>query len=140
MSSKTHYFDWPLRVYWEDTDAGGVVFYANYLKYFERGRTELFRSLGYEQEALRVSGEMLFLVADTQIQYKKPARLDDAIVIRTRIAECKGASLLFDQTALSQSQDTLCCSQIRVACVDSLLRPKRLPKSLIHALAPFLSL
>ena len=72
-------FSVPVRVYWEDTDAGGVVFYANYLKFFERARTEWLRQLGFEQEVLRTAQRMMFVVANTELRYRAPARLDDLL-------------------------------------------------------------
>jgi acyl-CoA thioester hydrolase len=98
-------FVWPLRVYWEDTDAGGIVFYANYLKFFERARSEWLRSLGVTQERLRQAGQGMFVVSETQVKYRKSARLDDALRIETRLQRKGRATLTFVQTALRVSAD-----------------------------------
>ncbi len=88
-----------LRIYWEDTDAGGVVFYANYLKFFERARTEWLRSLGHGQEALRRDHDLIFVVTDTALRYLRPARLDDLIDVTVDVRKCGGASLTIAQQA-----------------------------------------
>ncbi len=82
----SHDFDMPLRVYWEDTDAGGVVFFANYLKFFERARTEWLRLLGFSQERMRVEDAAAFVVSETSVRYLRPARLDDLLTITVRLA------------------------------------------------------
>lgn len=92
-------FSWPLRVYWEDTDAGGIVFYANYLKFFERARTEWLRSLGLSQQALREATGGFFVVTETHVQHHRPARLDDALRITTRLTQMGRASLVLQQVA-----------------------------------------
>ena len=97
-------FRWPLRVYWEDTDAGGIVFYANYLKFFERSRTEWLRSLGIEQQQLRESTGGIFVVTETSLRYHLPARLDDELIVTARLIEKGHASLIIGQTALLKSE------------------------------------
>jgi len=97
-------FEWPLRVYWEDTDAGGIVFYANYLKFFERSRTEWLRSLGIEQQRLKDSTGGMFVVSDTQIRYHRPARLDDELIVTACMVETGRASLIIRQQALLKSE------------------------------------
>ena len=92
-------FRWRLRVYWEDTDAGGVVFYANHLKFFERARTEWLRSLGHEQEALRRDHGTLFVVSETALRYLRPARLDDLLDVTVEVLESRGASMRLAQQA-----------------------------------------
>jgi acyl-CoA thioester hydrolase len=92
-------FAWPIRVYWEDTDAGGIVFYANYLKYFERARTEWLRSLGLEQRALRESTGRMFVVGETRVRYHRAARLDDELLVTARVQEIGRASLIIAQQA-----------------------------------------
>ena len=127
-------FRWPLRVYWEDTDAGGVVFYANYLKFFERARTEWLRSLGVSQEALRRDDGLQFVVSDTAVRYLRPARLDDEVVITVRLAESGKASLVLDQQAL-RGPDVLAEGRIRIGCVDArTLRPRRIPPTLLDSI------
>ena len=119
-----------IRVYYEDTDAAGVVFYANYLKYFERGRTEWLRTLGVEQTELIARENVMFVVRDVSARYLVPARLDDKILIETRLTRLGGATIDFDQTALRDGQ-TLCTSQIEVCCIDAqTFSPTRLPDHL----------
>ena len=99
-------FGFPLRVYWEDTDAGGIVFYANYLKFFERGRTEWLRSLGISQQALRETTGGMFVVSETSLKYHRPARLDDALVVTAHLKESGRASLVIAQKVIAQAQST----------------------------------
>lgn len=87
----------PVRVYWEDTDAGGIVFYGNYLKFMERARTEWFSALGFGQETMRRAGEGMFIVAETQLRYLKPARLDDQLMVTVAVTEVGRASVTFAQ-------------------------------------------
>ena len=127
-------FRWPLRIYWEDTDAGGVVFYANYLKFFERARTEWLRSLGVSQETLRRDDGLQFVVSDTAVRYLRPARLDDEVVVTVRLAESGKASLVLDQQAL-RGADVLAEGRIRIGCVDArTLRPRRIPPTLLDSI------
>src|SRR3954467_14878445 len=92
-------FSWTVRVYYEDTDAGGIVFYANYLKFFERARTEWLRSLGIEQQRLRESTGGMFVVGETNVRYRKSARLDDELLVSARLEEAGRASLVIEQQA-----------------------------------------
>ena len=127
-------FAWPLRVYWEDTDAGGVVFYANYLKFFERARTEWLRSLGIEQQALADEAGVVFVVRSTAVEYNAPARLDDCIEIRTRVERVGPASVQFAQEAWRR-ETMLAAGAIRVGCVDrNTLRPTPIPPSVLATL------
>lgn len=128
-------FDWPVRVYYEDTDAGGVVYHANYLKYFERGRTEWLRAVGFSQVDLARDPGILFTVASLSIHYGRPARLDDALVVRSTVTVGGGASVLFEQALRMAGADEaarpLATAEVKVACVDAAtLRPCRLPESL----------
>ena len=127
-------FIWPVRVYWEDTDAGGIVFYANYLKFFERARTEWLRSLGIGQQALRHSAGGIFVVSQTDVRYHRPARLDDQLLVTVCLLEQGRASLTIRQQVLLQSEPDktmLCDGTIRVGWVDaSTLRPARFPSTL----------
>ena len=124
-----------LRVYWEDTDAGGVVFYANYLKFFERARTEMLRSMGYEQDELKITEKILFVVRSVQIDYLSPARFNDLIQVSAKITEAKKASLIFAQT-VTRDGDALCKGTVRIACLDSeTMRPKAIPEPLLEQLA-----
>ncbi|MGQ9724665.1 MAG: tol-pal system-associated acyl-CoA thioesterase [Tepidimonas sp.] len=128
---------WSIRVYWEDTDAGGVVYYANYLKFFERARTEWLRGLGLEQHALRERTGGLFVVSAAEARYLRPARLDDALEIRTRLRELGRASLTLHQQAW-RADDTpvlLCEGMVRIGWVaGDAMRPGRLPADVAAAL------
>ncbi len=97
-------FQWPIRIYWEDTDAGGIVFYANYLKFFERSRTEWLRSLGIEQQRLKDTSGGMFVVAETNIRYHRPARLDDELIVTASLVEIGRASMIIKQQALLKSE------------------------------------
>src|SRR4051794_21332991 len=105
-------YTWPIRVYYEDTDAGGIVFYANYLKFFERARTEWLRSLGIEQRALREETGGIFVVGETTVRYHRPARLDDELLVTARIQESGRASLIIAQQAFLRS-DAWIVDQVR---------------------------
>ena len=127
-------FVFKLRVYWEDTDAGGVVFYANYLKFFERARTEWLRSLGFEQETLRRDQGLIFIVTDTSLSYRRPARLDDSLDVTARLLELRKASLRIAQQAW-RSAELLTDGTIRLACVDAAsFKPRPLPSLLMQSL------
>lgn len=122
-------FSWPVRVYWEDTDAGGVVFYANYLKFFERARTEWLRALGVEQGALREDTGAIFVVADLQLRYLASAKLDDSLRITVGVVEHGAASMVLTQQAW-RGASLLCEGTVRVGCVSAeTLRPQRMPQS-----------
>lgn len=132
----------PVRVYWEDTDAGGIVFYANYLKFFERARTEWLRSLGLSQQQMRERAGGMFVVSETTLKYHAPARLDDELLVTTVLAGKGGASLLLDQQALLNSDTAtppkrplLCHGRIRIGWVDAVsLRPARIPQAILEVL------
>ncbi|MDO5666598.1 MAG: tol-pal system-associated acyl-CoA thioesterase [Alcaligenaceae bacterium] len=108
----------PVRVYYEDTDAGGVVFYANYLKFFERGRTEWLRNLGVNQAQLADKHQRIFVVVGTQVRYRSPARLDDVLEIRTRLSKVGNSSSSFEQVA-ERNGEILVESSIQICCVDT---------------------
>jgi len=125
-------FSHRLRVYWEDTDAGGVVFYANYLKYFERARTEWLRAYGVGQQALRDETGSIFIVADTRVRYLRPARLDDVVDVSVTVREAGRASLLIAQSA-RRGDEVLAEGEIRIGCVDAgTFRPQRIPTLLLE--------
>ncbi|MDF1481416.1 tol-pal system-associated acyl-CoA thioesterase [Extensimonas sp. H3M7-6] len=136
-------FEWPVRVYWEDTDAGGIVFHANYLKYFERARTEWLRARGIEQGALREQTGGVFVVTDSHLRYLRPARLDDALIVTAKVQETGRASLsmlqqvlLKTEQAAQQTASLLVEAVIRVGWVDaSTLRPARMPPWLLERLS-----
>jgi acyl-CoA thioester hydrolase len=129
-------FTWPVRVYWEDTDAGGIVFYANYLKFFERARTEWLRSLGMEQSVLRDSTGGMFIVSETSVRYRQPARLDDELLVTATLQESGRASLIIAQQALHSHRGALLCeATIRIGWVQAAtLQPARIPASILQAL------
>jgi len=124
-----------LRVYWEDTDAGGVVFYANYLKFFERARTEWLRALGVEQSTLQAQTGAIFVVADVQLRYLAPAKLDDLIQVTVKVVAQRQASMQLAQQAW-RGDTLLAQGLIRVGCVQAAsLRPRRMPEQVVAALA-----
>lgn len=125
-------FSWPVRVYYEDTDAGGVVFYANYLRFMERARTEWLRSLGFEQDRLREHAGVLFTVSRAEVDYLSPARFNDLLTVTVELSRRGGASLYFKQAVRREADGTLCCrGLVRVACVNAdNLRPTRIPDGL----------
>ena len=130
-------FNWPLRVYYEDTDAGGVVYYANYLNFFERARTELLRSLGFEQDRLMVEEGVIFAVRSITVDYLKPAKFNDDLIVSADVAAIKRASLLFEQriARVDDSQITFCAATVRIACLDChSLKPKPMPQSIMQAI------
>lgn len=127
-------FTWPIRVYYEDTDAGGIVFYANYLKFFERARTEWLRSCGIEQETLANETGSIFIVRSTAVDYRAPARLDDVIQVISRTERIGRASVDFSQEAWRDGT-LLATGTIRVGCVDRVaLRPAAIPAPVLAAL------
>ena len=127
-------FKWPIRVYWEDTDAGGIVFYANYLKFFERARTEWLRSSGIEQQQLKETTGGMFVVAETTLRYLRPARLDDELIVTARMQVSGRASMTIHQQALLKNT-LLCEGTIRIGWVDAAsLQPSRIPQNIIERL------
>ena len=132
-------FAWNVRVYWEDTDAGGIVFYANYLKFFERARTEWLRSLGVEQQALRERTGGMFVVSGTEVRYHRPARLDDLLLVTAQVVEAGRASMTIAQTARrgpGPDGELLCEGSIRIGWIDAqTFRPQRIPAEVLDALA-----
>lgn len=125
-------FLWPVRVYYEDTDAGGVVFYANYLKFMERGRTEYLRELGFEQDELAEQG-ILFAVRRAEVDYLKAARFNDALLVSARVTQQKRASLLFEQEIKKESGEVCSRGQISIVCVDKdSFRPKAIPEEILR--------
>ena len=132
-------FHWPVRVYWEDTDAGGIVFYANYLKFFERARTEWLRHLGVNQHTLRETTGGMFVVTSSQLNYLRPARLDDLLSVSAELTEVSRASMTITQTAHRMDEANgsvpLCVGTIGIAWVNALtLRPERIPPHVVSVL------
>ncbi|MGA7802972.1 MAG: tol-pal system-associated acyl-CoA thioesterase [Gammaproteobacteria bacterium] len=127
-------FRWPVRVYYEDTDIAGVVYYANYLKFMERARTEFLRSLGFEQDALARSDGVLFAVRSANVEFLEPARFNDSLTVTARIAERRRVSLSFEQSVYrtDTSERPLCTGIVRIACLDrASLRPRPIPEHIL---------
>jgi acyl-CoA thioester hydrolase len=131
-------FHFPVRVYWEDTDAGGIVFYVNYLKFFERARTEWLRARGIGQRALKDASGGMFVVSATEVRYLQPARLDDELLVTVRVERFGAASLLLAQQVLAgpaSGGPVLCEGSIRIGWVQAdTLRPARIPPSVLNVL------
>jgi len=130
-------FVFTIRIYYEDTDAGGIVYYANYLKYLERARTEWLRTLGVEQDELARREGVIFVVRSAAIEFLKPAYFNDLIEVSVDIAKLRGASMTFAQTirraasAVGNEPETLCEAEVRVASIDAATRaPRPLPAAL----------
>jgi len=133
-------FQWPVRIYWEDTDAGGVVYYANYLKFFERARTEWLRSRGLGQQALQATAGGMFVASSAQVRWLQPAMLDDALQVTAQVTHLGRASVTIEQQVLrpSASQTAppiLCEGTVRLGWVHaSTLRPARIPDTVLAVL------
>jgi acyl-CoA thioester hydrolase len=129
-------FLWAARVYWEDTDGGGIVYYANYLRFLERARTEWLRSLGHSQRELAQTAGILFAVAGLSVEYRRPARLDDELTITCEPRMERSTVIRFAQriylTGSDRARSTLLVeADVRVVCVDARsLKPRRLPDCL----------
>lgn len=124
-------FVWPVRVYVEDTDFGGVVFYANYLKYFERARTELLRSLGISQQVMVAEHRVIFVVTRVEVDYLTPARMDEELVVTAGVEKLGRASIRFVQE-IRRGADVLVKARIGIACVDSdSMRPQPIPAGML---------
>lgn len=126
----------PIRVYYEDTDAAGIVYHANYLRFAERARTEMLRAVGIAQSTLAREVGVAFAVRDCQIDYRAPARLDDLLEVRSRLVEQRGATLRAEQTIRRDGEDLVRLA-VRVACVGRDGRPVRLPAGLRGSLERF---
>ena len=127
----TTQFEMPLRVYYEDTDAGGIVYYANYLKFFERARTEWLRQLGFEQDEL-MEQSIGFVVKRVEMHNHAPARFNQLLSIITELVNCKGASLEFKQIIKGPSKNIVAEAEIRVASVNlASMKPVRIPKAIL---------
>ncbi len=126
-------FSHKLRVYIEDTDAGGIVYYVNYLKFMERARTEFMRSLGYGKDHI-FSSNLMFVVRDVAVSYSLPARLDDELEVTAEIARVRGAGIVFHQ-CVRRGAEELARGEVTVACVDRVLvKPRRLPPEMVARL------
>lgn len=128
-------FHWAVRVYYEDTDAGGVVYHANYLRFMERARTEWLREQGYEQDVLREEG-LIFTVHSAALEFIRPARFNDLLDVSVSITKIRGASVDIQQTITDQTGETVCEGNVRIACVDATtLRPRPIPKNMFPELS-----
>ena len=131
-------FLWPVRVYYEDTDSGGVVYYANYLRFMERARTEYLRSLGFEQDVLARDEGIIFAVRSVSAEYHKPARFNDLLEVSAEITDLGKASVSFAQRVRRAGDEdvTLCSATVRIACLDAAsLRPRAIPVSMLGELS-----
>lgn len=127
-------FEWPVRVYYEDTDAGGVVFYANYLKFMERARTEMLRDLGVEQNSLREQTNLVFVVRSVSIEYLRPALFNDLLNVSTEVVEMKKTTVVFKQTVWRDAEP-ICSAFVKIACVDLIaMKPKPIPQNIVENL------
>lgn len=123
-----------VRVYYEDTDLAGIVYYANYLKFIERGRSEWLRNMGIDQVALKAGSGHVFAVRRVEADYLRPARFDDLLTVETALSHMTAARIVVDQ-AVRRGDDLLFTAQVTLACLDAVGRPARLPKTLAAALA-----
>ncbi|MEE8057461.1 MAG: tol-pal system-associated acyl-CoA thioesterase [Pseudomonadales bacterium] len=138
-------FQWPIRVYIEDTDAGGIVYYVNYLKFMERARTEYLRSLGFSK-AFIFNADLMFVVHSTNSEYLQPARLDDELIATAQVVKSGKAFLVLAQKvyrsktgsdAASDERELLCQAEVKLACVDKhTIKPKRIPDEILAAFQP----
>jgi acyl-CoA thioester hydrolase len=128
----TDIFYWPVRVYYEDTDAAGVVYYANYLKFFERARTEWLRARGFEQDMMREAHGVVFVVSRLQVDYQRPAKFNDALRVSCEMRKCGAASMSFHQVA-ERTSDQIPLSQatVQIVCVDAdSFKPTPIPNAM----------
>ncbi len=127
-------FSWPVRVYWEDTDAGGVVYYANYLKFLERARTEWLSNIGLEQDRLAQEAGVVFVVRRVEADYLRPARFNDRLVVENRLQHLNRASLVMSQ-AIKREGEVLLEAVVKLACVEQVqFRPAKIPPIVIEAI------
>jgi len=127
----TSLFSWPVRVYYEDTDAGGVVYHASYIAFYERARTEMLRKQGFSQQML-LAEHVAFVVRKMTVEYLAPARLDDLLEIQSEVKSMRGASMVFSQRILNAENQVLNQAEVLIVCVDlSLMKPRALPKSIV---------
>ncbi len=132
MSENSPEFTLPVRVYIEDTDAGGIVYYVNYLKFLERSRTEFLRSLGYGKTAILEDG-LLLVVHSTEIKYLSPAHLDEELIATTHVQKLARSYIVFTQE-IRRGESVLCRAMVKVACVNPAMKPTALPKHVYKAI------
>ncbi|EHN70596.1 tol-pal system-associated acyl-CoA thioesterase [Aliivibrio fischeri] len=131
----TNPFKWPITIYYEDTDAGGVVYHSNYLKFFERARTELLRDKGVSQQVM-LNESIGFVVKSLQIDFISAARLDEQLIVETLITEIKKVSLTFCQILVNSDGKVLCKATVKVACVDnSVMKPTAIPSFILSEIS-----
>ena len=124
-------FVYPVRVYWEDTDAGGIVYYANYLKFMERARTEWLRALGCDQVRLRDRHRLQFVVSRASVEFRHPARFDERLDVGVRVVRMRRASVEIAQDVRRDGSELLCSADVRIGCVDAdTFRPRGIPLDL----------
>lgn len=127
-------FSWPVRVYYEDTDSGGVVYYANYLKFMERARTEFLRTLGFEQDELAQQG-LIFAVHRAEVDYIKPARFNNALTVTAKISQQKKVSLTFEQEVQNEKGELCSRGTIKIVCLDAQsFKPRPIPEAILRAI------
>lgn len=127
-------FSWPTRIYWEDTDAGGVVYHARYVAFMERARTEWMRALGYGQESMRCGDGQVFVVRAMTLDFLKPAKLDDELAVTVALRQCRRASLVMEQSVL-RGEQVLVTAQVRLAAVGARdFRPQAMQETLYATL------
>lgn len=132
--SESSSFGWPVRVYWEDTDAGGVVYHASYLRFMERARSEWLRAQGIDQSTFKNATGLAFLVRAIQIDFLKAALLDDELTVTVSVKQRRAASILFNQVITRNDGTLLLMAQVRVACVDVVrMRPAAIPADVLPA-------
>lgn len=121
-------FTWPIRIYYEDTDAGGVVYYANYLKFMERARTEWLRAIGFDQSRMLDQLGLGFVVTEARARYRRPARLDDELMVGVAVESARGARIQFRQDIHRVDGELLCRGRVDIACLDlNTFRPQPVP-------------
>jgi len=136
VSSGRHSFE--LRIYYEDTDHGGVVYYANYLKYMERARTEFMRGFGIELDQLQSDADVLFAVTEAHVHYRRPARFNDALSVYSELTHARGARLGFRQTVM-RDNEILVEGNINLACIDTQGQARRIPQDVLNKIGQALS-
>jgi acyl-CoA thioester hydrolase len=128
-------FKLQVRVYYEDTDAGSVVYHSNYLKFMERARTEWLRHIGFEQDILIEENEILFAVRHINIDFHKPAHFNELLNVKTHITDQRKASLVFEQIIFNQTEEIICKARIKIACLNyKTMKPEPIPETIISEL------
>ena len=134
MSEVSREFVLPIRVYYEDTDAGGVVYHSNYINFMERARTEWLRALGFEQDDLREQFGVVFAVRSMEVDFLKPARFNEMVSVTASVSQYGKASLVFSQ-CVKRGDESLCCAKVKVACLDvKRFKPTAMPEAILTEL------